>query len=67
MKTFVIWSIENYFWYEIEQLTFDFEVKLFSLYACIHGNYNYYQTVAIGYGSAGVTSFFPPIEDSYEI
>lgn len=67
MKTFVIWSIENYFWYEIEQLMFDFKVKIFSLYSCISGTYNYYHTIAIGYGTAGGISFFPPIEDSYEI
>lgn len=48
-------------------LTFDFEVKLFSLYGSIHGQYNIYQTVAIGYGTSGGISFFPPIEDSYEI
>ena len=32
MKTYVTWSIENYFWNKIEQLMFDFAPKLLVFY-----------------------------------
>lgn len=46
---------------------FDFEVKLFSLYGAIQGDYNYYETVAIGNGRGGIVSFFSPEKDDYTV
>ena len=64
MKTYVTWSIENYFWNKIEQLMFNFKVEYFFLTNLDYIKGDYYG------GLLWIENFFHPYfydENGYEI